>query len=116
MLDVSLGSYASLTHTPAPAHAGLEFPHHPVVGGGCISSRVPQPALASGNIRQLRGVLRTCATTFSFLPPRSCFLLRRPVRPPLRLPLARHYPRSRSPLPGPTISVSTRPLSPSKPC
>ena len=63
------------------------------MGGGCISSRVPQPALASGNILQLRGVVRPCATTFSFLPPPLCFLLRRPVRPPLRLPRARHYPR-----------------------
>src|SRR6266516_2107421 len=107
---MSVGSYTSLTHTPATAAQDWEFlfPHHPVVGDGCISSRAPRPALASGNILQLHGVLRTCATTFSCLPPRSCFLLRRPVRPPPRQPLA-HSPRRRSPLPGPTISVLARP-------
>src|SRR5207237_10180483 len=95
--------------------AGLELPHHPVPGGGCIGSRVLRPALASRNILQLHGVVRSCAIAFSSLPHPLCFLLRRPVRPPPRRPLARHYPRRRSPLPGPTISVLARPPSPSRP-
>src|SRR5579859_492332 len=97
------------------SHADCRSRHHPVAVGGCISSRVPRPALASGHILQVRGVVRSCAIALSCLPHQRCFWLRRPVRPPLRRPLARHYPPSRSPLPGPMISASTRPRSPSKP-